>query len=314
MLALVFVLTSPVAGAQDARESFADGLFRAARFDMRSGNYAMACPKLEESYRLAPASGTLLNLAVCHEKLGHDSTAWTYYVRFVETVSPDDERVRFARQQVDALAQHLPRLRILSRQASSDAVLYLDGVQLRAASIGVDIPVDAGEHHAEMVWSDGRRARATVEVKRDQREDIYLDAPLAPPVANRSPPLNHNQPIFHPRFRPVVSRRHGRPLRTAGLVTSGIGVLGLVSAAIFSAVALTKRPIVSLHCPRGFCDDEGLRVAGEARMMLRAADVGLVTGATGLLTGGVLLFDAWKPSPQLLRSETACVATFSKSF
>ena len=59
--------------------AIAEQLFRDGRALIGQGKFDEACEKFAASQRLAPAIGTLLNLAVCREKQGRDATAWSLY-------------------------------------------------------------------------------------------------------------------------------------------------------------------------------------------------------------------------------------------
>src|SRR5437660_1146046 len=53
--------------------------FRQGRALMLEGRFDEACPLLEESQRLEPHVGTLLNVAACHERQGRVGSAWVEY-------------------------------------------------------------------------------------------------------------------------------------------------------------------------------------------------------------------------------------------
>jgi hypothetical protein len=57
----------------------AEDLFQRAKTAMERREYRAACPMLAESYRLAPAGGTLQNLAVCYEAEGKVAFAFARF-------------------------------------------------------------------------------------------------------------------------------------------------------------------------------------------------------------------------------------------
>src|SRR5215831_11151206 len=62
--------------ANEVDEAAARVLFGEGRRLAGTGDYAGACPKFEESFRLDPGIGTGFNLADCWEHLGRTASAW----------------------------------------------------------------------------------------------------------------------------------------------------------------------------------------------------------------------------------------------
>src|SRR5437762_8395146 len=57
----------------------AEALFEEGRQLLEGGHVDEACLKLKESYAQEAASGTLLNLALCHQIQGKMATAWAEF-------------------------------------------------------------------------------------------------------------------------------------------------------------------------------------------------------------------------------------------
>src|SRR6185436_12399932 len=78
-LTTLFFSASALAEPTAADKSLATQLFKEGRALVDQGKVAEGCRKLEESQRLDPGGGTLLNVALCHEKEGRTATAWAEF-------------------------------------------------------------------------------------------------------------------------------------------------------------------------------------------------------------------------------------------
>lgn len=149
-LALLAVSASiVVASASPARaDAAAQALFDDAKRLMKEGKYDDACPKLEESQRLAPAIGTQYNLAACFEKQGKIASAWSLYLDVAglskSANQPDREKV--ARDSAAAIEGKLSRLTITVDKPPADIEVKRDGKAVGKAQWGTAIPVDPGAH------------------------------------------------------------------------------------------------------------------------------------------------------------------------
>ena len=156
-LVLVMVALHPATTAwaqgSSAESALAEALYRQGRQLMGDGKYGEACPKFAESYRLDPATGTLLNLATCHEGQQKLATAWLEYTEAASLARRDqrEDRVRFAQERLAALEPKLARLTVDVPVAADIPALEVrvDGALVRAAARGVPTPVDPGLHQVE---------------------------------------------------------------------------------------------------------------------------------------------------------------------
>src|SRR5439155_15751009 len=135
-------------------------LFREGRTLTKAGKPADACPKFEESHRLDPQIGTLLNLALCHEEIGKTASAWAEFNEVAERSAGLGQRVLFAHEHAKAVEAKLSQLRVRVEPAVTDIQLKLDGRPLGAGVFDSPIPLDPGAHALEAAapgkarWAD----------------------------------------------------------------------------------------------------------------------------------------------------------------
>src|ERR1700744_6120074 len=96
-LACALVLWTSAASANDP---VAEQLFVEAKGLMQQGKTEEACAKFRASYKLdGTATGTLLNLALCHEQLGKNASAWSEFREVAgESAGRRQDRVDIAKE------------------------------------------------------------------------------------------------------------------------------------------------------------------------------------------------------------------------
>jgi hypothetical protein len=294
-LPLALVLTAfalaPSVHAGDV--ATAEALFREGRALMDAGNFQAACPKLAESYAQDPGTGTLLALAICQESAGQTATAWATFAMVVPRAKTDGraDREEAARTHMAALEPKLSHLTIVVDAANAGAsglVVTRDGTAVGSGAWGVAVPIDPGPHAIEATAPGKNPWKTTVTIGAEA-DAQSIQVPLlseAPAAA----PLNAAAPA--PADTGVTSTS-GFPLRTVGIITGAVGVVGLGLSGYFGlhAASLDSDSKKDGHCDaQQRCDATGGSLRGDAISAATAATVTLVVGGVLTATGVTLFF------------------------
>lgn len=293
--------------AQQSDAAMAESLFIEAKALMAKNQFAAACPKLAESHRLDPGTGTLTALALCHEGEGKTATAWAEFIQVADEASRANraDRETLARQHVQKLEPTLSKLTIVVAPQTAKLAGVLvrrDDATVRPAAWSSPFPVDPGEHTVSveatgmLPWSQAITVGPNADSKR-----VEIPALEKSPVVETKvePPI-----VFAPAEPPP--NRSGSGQRIAGLVVGGAGIVVVGIGAAFGVRAIDSAKDANSRCTPDRCiDPKAIRSNDDAKSSALAADVLLVAGAVTAITGAVIFLlapsdrspSAWNIAP-----------------
>jgi tetratricopeptide (TPR) repeat protein len=241
------LLTPRLASAQsETKAAVAEALYRQARDLMAAGKYDEACPKLAQSQQLDPATGTLLNLAACHEKQGKLATAWLEYSDALVAARRDgrEDRVQYARERAAELEPKLSRLTLLlAPNADAPGLsIELDSTSVGSAVFGVPTPVDPGKHSVRASAPGKKPQIFSIEVAvADQRTFSIPPLEDAPVVASPAEPTPQRPGGATNPEQPRSDALEHRPIPTSVYLAGGITLALAASASVTGVAYLNKR-------------------------------------------------------------------------
>ncbi len=292
--------TTAWADPTDQDNALALKLFDEGRSLLTAGKVGEACRKLEESWRLNPLPGTLLNLAVCHEQEGRTASAVAEFRQARALAERDhrDDRLSLADQHLRAIEGKVSSLVIIVGPDADrpDLSVLRDGTAVGRTVWGSRIPTDPGDHVVEASAPNKKPWKAVVKVAPDgdvqtvtlkALEDatpVLEPAPPPPPVA---PPVVE-APLPPPPV-PAPPEHHGMSTRkTIGLVSVAAGVVGVGLGTYFGVVAIQDHGNSNATCTTSpKCSTQSTSLTSQAGT---AADISTVAFAAGLVALGVGAF------------------------
>jgi hypothetical protein len=264
--------------APDDKRAVAQMLFYTARGLMEDNKISKACKKFAESYRLDPAAGTLLNLAVCHEKEGKLASAWGEFHQAEAEArrSNRPDREQLAKDSIARIEPDLPYLTITVPKAVRVRGLSLqrNGVPLEEGAWETELPIDPGTNEITATAPQYQPEKKLVTVEKRQHLTVTLDPLVLAPIVRPPPPYW------------TSSRVIGLTAIAGGVVAAGVG-------SVFGVLALNSKSKSDAACPtldnQLRCTGTGSSEMSNAQTQAWVADIGIGVGAAAFVTGVVLM-------------------------
>lgn len=266
----------------------------------------MGCPLIEQSHRLAPSLGTVLNLALCNEHNGNLATAHDYYRRAetMATLAADTKRQEFAHDAAAALAARRASL-VLQVAGKSDLPfeVHLDEELQSNDILSRPVFLDAGEHPIAVRAAGYQPWYGSVTVQDGGKHVVIVPAlqPDGGAATNRTGPhapttlagpRSNPSLLLPPPAKPDPGLGTGR---VVALSVGGAGIVSLGASLLFTILARTTYD--KAKCSDiNICTPEGVRLRADAMSHASRATVFGVAGGVAL-AGGVVLWFLTAPDP-----------------
>ena len=292
-----FLVSAPAwADASPGDTAAAEVVFADAKKLVVEGRFNDACPKFEESQRLDPTPGTLLNLGDCYKQASPPRTAsaWGAYqqAEIMARKRGDVARQEAAAQRAQAIEPVLSRVAILPVPAARIPGLEVkwDGRAVGAGMWGTAVPVDSGEHTIE-AGAPGKKSWTGKVLVRPNGGTMPVEIPGldAAPLGAATPVEVAPQPFWNTQ-------------RSVGLGIGAAGLVGVVVGSIFGAKAGGKNSDSLSHCRAADvtrCDLEGVALREEAYSAATVSTILFIVGGAMTAGGTVTFLTAPSGAPKI---------------
>jgi hypothetical protein len=285
----------PVTASAEDADALAERLFREAESLFKAGSTHEACDKFAQSQKAKPGIGTLMNLAICHEKEGKIASAWAEYADVAEKAAAAKQTAReaSARARAQELAPQVSRVALAFADESSVGDVTLDGTSVPRAAWRTPVPVDPGRHTFAFSAPGRTTAFRTLDVSAPGQQALEVPA-LQPETTSpeaAAPAPREDKPV-QASLRSAEEQPKNTQ-RTIGYVVGGVGVVGVGLGAYFGISAASQ----DANCPDRVCATPAdKRAIDDAKSSATVANVAIGLGAVALGVGAVLVLTAPRAS------------------
>jgi hypothetical protein len=274
---------TPSTQTDPARTARAEKLFDEGKRHLDAGRVPEACTAFAQSRELDPQLGTLLNLALCHEREGKVASAWAEFNEVVSVASRASQakRAEFAKLRATALEQRLSRVVFTIDPHDADtAQVKVDGTDVKRAVLeGTPIPLDPGTHTAVLSAPGKKDTSLTFDVAAGPSTATVKLPMLEARVIVRAPPDKKDEEQL------VL----GESLTTWGWIATAVGAATFATGGVFGVLALDKKGDVDAACPTSQCRTESAFDEYRSADTYATVSTVLVIAGAAIAAGGVVL-------------------------
>ncbi|MFZ5892490.1 MAG: hypothetical protein ACOY0T_15630 [Myxococcota bacterium] len=313
LLACAGTVTTSVRAQEDpsaaetaaARALAVDGLKLA-----KAGQCREAVEKLERAEKLRHSPIVLARLGECYVSIGKLVQGTEALRKFLREPLPPDanatlkEAYERAQVVIQETKGNIAGLTIaISGADRSKVTLTVDGVEVPSTLIGVEMPVDPGEHvieasgaaylksSARAKLAPGEKQSISIELKPDpEAAKQKAEEPARTGVASTLPEPNEtrapNQQVDMTTATPPASSGSSKAL---AYVSYGVGALGIGAGILFGRSAMQDKDQLEAQCPGKVCPPDQEDRLNSARTKGVVSTIGFGVGAAGVVLGTVLL-------------------------
>ena len=324
---MAFAVVAGLAAPARADETEAEKAFAEGRELLERGTYAEACEAFARSQRLDPALGTLLNLGLCHERLGQLATSHAKFRAAADLAAREDDetRKRVAQERAKALEPRLIKLKIeLEGTPPPGLEVAVDDRDV-TRELGEAHPVDPGRYELEVaapgrqawqrtirLFGEGTTEIVTVPELEEKPDDAGTEA-REPEGESARDGAGAAPPGPEPPGPPEAPSGRGQGWRVGGMTTAGAGVVAAATGLAFGLHARSTWRRSKDYCDGDrVCSSRGSALAARAE---RSADLSTLlvgAGVAAAATGALLWLTAPSSDPASPSSSARVVPEASR--
>jgi len=267
----------------------AQALFEEGRALVAKQDFAAAALRFEESQKLDPGAGTLLQLARCYESLGRTASAWGTYHEAASVAAQGGRKdwETLANTRAAALEPKLSQLTIVVTEMEPGLSVTRDGVVVPPSLLASRVPVDPGKVRIAAT-ATGRAPFATEVIVAGPGSYTATIPKLSSAPAASATSTSTNSST---NATPSMPRDQKNSTNVGPIVVVALGGAAVATGAIFGLVAMNANSTSKEKCPTPRCADrEGVDANDRAASMGTLSTIFVGAGAAVALGGLAWLY------------------------